>query len=192
MVGKGEPILKRKRMSKKRTKKLHLSESDKLLEGLYEISKAGTANSEKARSFINWWLSNQSWTENQWAYIRHLIADHWKPKVKLEVDRKYHLYAISDGTALKIGFSCDIPKRCKSMQTGHPTKLKVVWKYYVGKDRKEAMKLEGALHRFCKKERIRGEWFTLSASIKLEKFQVKRTDKDDAEIDLVISAQQFI
>lgn len=179
-------------MSKKRTKKLHLSESNKLLEGLQEISRDGTANSEKARSFINWWLSNQSWTENQWAYIRHLIADHRNPKVKLEVDRKYHLYAISDGTALKIGFSCDIPKRCKAMQTGHPTKLKVVWKYYVGKERKEAMKLEAALHRFCKKERIRGEWFMLSASIKLEKFQVKRTEKDDAEISLVINAQQFI
>lgn len=179
-------------MSKKRTKKLHLSESDILLKGLQDISRAGTVNSERARSFINWWLSNKSWTENQWAYIRHLIADHRKPKKVLNVDRKYHLYAISDGTALKIGFSCDIPKRCKAMQTGHPIKLKVAWKYYVGMDRKEAIKLEAALHRFCKKERIRGEWFMLSAAAKLEKFQVKRTDKDDAEMSLVISAMQAL
>ena len=179
-------------MSKKRTKKLHLTESDKLLQGLHEISKAGTPNSEKARSFINWWLANQSWTTAQWSYVRHLIEDHKKPKTKISIDRKYHVYGISDGTAIKIGFSCDIPKRCKAMQTGHPTKLKVVWKYYVGKEKKEAMKLEAMIHRYCKKERIRGEWFSLSALSKLENFRVKKTESDNAEIEIVIAAQNFI
>lgn len=182
----------RKRMSKKKIKKLHLTESDKLLEGLQEISRARAENSEKARSFINWWLANQSWTENQWSYIRHLVAGHRKPRKVLVVDRKYHLYAISDGTALKIGFSCDIPKRCKSMQTGHPTKLKVVWKYYVGRERAQAFKMEQALHRFCKSHRIRGEWFDLAVYEKLPDFKLKPKMRAFNEIDLAISAEAEI
>lgn len=179
-------------MSKKRSKVLHLCESDKLLVGLQDIVNSGSPRSDKASSFISWWFVNKSWTKAQWEYIRHLIHDHKKKKTLKLKDCKYHIYAISDGSALKIGFSSDITKRCKTMQTSHPKKLKVVWKYYVGRDRKEAAKVESAVHRYCKKERIRGEWFTMDARKKLENFTIKRTTSNDQEMTIVLEAMERI
>jgi Meiotically up-regulated gene 113 len=178
-------------MKKTPKKKLYKTESDKLLEGLYEISRKGGEHAEKARSFINWWMSNQSWTENQWHYVRHLVHASKKPK-KREGNKKYYVYAISDSTALKIGFTSDLSGRIRAMQTGHPTKLEYVWKYYLGTERAMAVKIEKCLHRLCKKEKIRGEWFKLSASMKLESFKLKRTKEDDLDIKTLISASNYI
>lgn len=176
---------------KKKRSKLHLAESDKLLVELQKIIDKGLPDREKARSFIQWWFVNKSWTEKQWMYIKHLIAKN-KPKPKEEKERKYKIYAVSDSTALKIGFTSDIGKRIKQMQTGHPTRLELVWALYTGKDRQEAIRVEKLIHRFCKKEHIRGEWFKLSALKRLEEFRLKPTMAENSEIGIVIEANARI
>lgn len=176
---------------KKKRHKLHLAESDKMLVDLQSIIDKGLPEREKARSFIQWWFANKYWTQSQWMYVKHLVHRSKKPK-KQEVERKYQIYAISDSTALKIGFSSDIRKRIKQMQTGHPAKLELLWKLYVGTEREYAVKVEKMIHRLCEKERIRGEWFKLSAAKKLQEFRLKPTQSENSELEIVLAANERI
>jgi hypothetical protein len=142
-------------MSKSR-KKLILTEAETFL---VELEKIAAKGNETARSFINWWLTHKSWTEKQWIYIRHLVlANRRKPKkVKYQ---KFYLYAVSDGCAIKLGYSSNIKKRIAAMQTGHPIDLVLEWRYYTGRSKYGAAKAERMLHRHCSQHRLRGEWFS--------------------------------
>lgn len=150
MWEKGETMPKSK-------KKLILTEAESFL---VELEKLAIKGNEKARSFINWWLTHKSWTDKQWIYIRHLISAS-KRAPKKNPDQKFYLYAISDGCAIKLGYSSNIKKRIAGMQTGHPIKLVLEWKYYTGRNRDDAAKAERMLHRHCAHYRKRGEWFSL-------------------------------
>jgi CHAD domain-containing protein len=167
---------------KKKGRKLHLSDAEKVLAGLHEIVRSGSEKASPASSLISWFMANKYWTDKQQHYARAMISWHaeskkkkWAPKA-----RKYYLYAISDGVAVKLGFSYRPVLRMKEMQTSHQTQLSILWKYYVGTTSSLAAKQEKKLHRFCKQYRIRGEWFHPDCMIHVEQFAVKEKAAQDA------------
>lgn len=153
---------------------------DVLLVDLYEVVKIGNKDRGSASSLVDWYLANQYWTGKQLQFVKSLIKKHKRmestPKKKTKKS-KYSLYAISDGEAVKIGVSTNVNKRLKTLQTSHPGKLCVLWKFYVGADRTSAYKAERKLHRVCKKYAIRGEWFDAECLMLVEQFKIK----DNAE-----------
>ena len=190
---------KRNVTSKKRTRKtVHFSESDKILIQLQDIASKGQKDASAANSLKMWYLEHKSWTTKQWAYARALAArSKDKTAKKLAKSRKLYLYAITDGTAVKLGYSSDINKRIKAMQTGHPAHLKAIWKYYTGTNEAQAQNLEKKLHRCCKTHRIRGEWFRLGAMNIVEQFKIKHSASRDRcieeqEFEIVAAAQERI
>lgn len=60
--------------------------------------------------------------------------------------------------AIKIGIADDVQKRLDTLQVGNAFKLNLVASIPCP-SRKAALHLEGRLHRFFSKQRIRGEWF---------------------------------
>ena len=71
------------------------------------------------------------------------------------------LYVIGgDGPRQKIGFSKDVNRRLKSLQTGNPTVLKIHHTEPVPENRVRV--LERKLHRELNHKRLKGEWFDLS------------------------------
>jgi hypothetical protein len=65
-----------------------------------------------------------------------------------------YVYAISDGSAIKIGWSGAHPSsRMAQLQTASPNKLRLVGALLA------ASHEEGALHARFARHRIRGEWF---------------------------------
>lgn len=72
---------------------------------------------------------------------------------------KHYLYAISDGEYLKVGFSVDPKKRLKSLKTGSPREIKIVWQTICAYNSVDALKEEKKLHRRLSNFAVRGEWF---------------------------------
>ena len=71
------------------------------------------------------------------------------------------IYVIgSDENRQKIGFSKDVNKRLKTLQTGNPQVLKIHYFEEVPDDR--ARKLERKLHKELNHLRLKGEWFDIS------------------------------
>ena len=73
-------------------------------------------------------------------------------------------FAKADGIdAVKIGYTSrpQIWKRIANMQTGCPTKIRIIM-YFLEANRK----LETLLHRKFKKHRLHGEWFSYNEEIK--------------------------
>jgi len=60
--------------------------------------------------------------------------------------------------AIKIGIARNVNRRIDALQTGNAFKLNLIASIPCS-SRKEAEHLEGRLHRFFSKQRIRGEWF---------------------------------
>ena len=142
---------------------------------------SGSADSRAARSLADWWLVHKSWTQKQWLYARALVNRDRKKKAKPKV-KKYYLYAITDGEFIKLGYSSSISGRLKAMQTGHPKPLKCLWRYYVGKTEAVARRLERKLHKYCSKQRVRGEWFSMACAARVEEFSAKN-EKAQQEIE---------
>jgi hypothetical protein len=145
-----------KRKKKPRYKKQNGS-NEALLVGLHKLVEKPGSDRELAQSLLTWYLKNKFWTEKQLVLVKGLISRNKNKKVLKPV--KYHLYAIGDGESVKLGISTNIGNRLNSMQTGHPKRLKVLWKFFVGREKAPSYAAERKLHRFCKKYKLRGEWF---------------------------------
>lgn len=77
------------------------------------------------------------------------------------LNKPIYTYAIYDGSALKIGkCTCHPRVRLKQLQTANPNRLVLV-AYTRTVSEKEA-------HRKFRKDRLRGEWFTVSKEVKEE------------------------
>ena len=192
-MGKGEAMAKKKRKSKK----LHLSEASQLLVRLEKVVKAGVPDSSPAISLVHWFMDNQSWTEKQWSYAKAICYRFEKTKKNPIKNKKYYLYAITDGESVKLGYSSNIRARIKNMQTGCPNDLKCIWKYYVGRSESEANKTERRLHRYCKSHRKRGEWFSMYCMVIVEQFTIKEKMKanenqEDTDREILTEALQRI
>lgn len=140
-----------------------LTEDEIILCGLDKVMRARGERSNTAAGLINWFLVNKFWTPEQRQFAKTIAAEagpiRAKKKRKPE-NKKYHLYAISDGENIKLGYSSKVSARVEKLQVGHPKSLSVLWTMYVGRSEAEAEKMEKKLHRICGKHRIRGEWFT--------------------------------
>ena len=90
------------------------------------------------------------------------------------------LYVIgTEGRFQKIGFSADVAKRLKSLQTGNPDKLAI---HHVEPVPKEQVRLlERKIHKDLSHYRLKGEWFNLTSqeAIDLLKFNIIRWLDDD-------------
>jgi len=64
-----------------------------------------------------------------------------------------YVYFMQSGGYIKIGFSQNVNKRLESIQTGHPNKVKIKYKFKGGKH------IEKFLHQTFKHKRSYGEWF---------------------------------
>lgn len=184
---------KRKRSKKK---KLHLDEASQLMIKLDEVARSGSKDAAPARSLVDWFMANKSWTVKQWSYARS-ICTRFKRNAKPKSVKKFYLYAISDGLSVKLGYSSNVKSRISAMQTGCPNTLKCQWKYYVGKSEGEAKRMEGKLHRYCKKYRKRGEWFHADCMVLVEQFSIKQkmTDihnEEEAELEILAEARDRI
>jgi len=67
---------------------------------------------------------------------------------------------IGKETNYKIGYTKDLMRRLKELETGNPGILNII-KYF---ETKWGRKLESAMHRFFKTSNTKGEWFDLSHS----------------------------
>ena len=157
-------------------RKLKLSPEQKMLVELESVAKGNSQYKEVARSMINWFLVHHEWTFNQRQYIKTIITSKYveKGKKRSPVEgKKHYLYGISDGYMIKLGYTSNIPKRLKDLQTANGRELKVIWKFYTGKGTKAARAAEKHLHRFMKKYHEGGEWYSLDCVDKLNDFKVK-------------------
>ena len=180
-MGKGEVMSKRNRTGEN---KLLLDEASKLLIRLDRVAQSGTKGAEAARSLSMWYLQHQSWTDKQWAYAKSVCGRaEGKRKAPRKGSKKFHLYAITDDVFIKLGYSSNIPNRVKSMQTGCPGVLRVLWKYYVGSQENDAKKAEKKLHRRCKEYSQRGEWFSKECMPMVEEFTLTKKMKRDFGIE---------
>lgn len=177
----------------KRKKKYKAEGNDKLLIALEKITRKPCSDREFATSLLNWYLANKYWTVKQRSLVNALVMrNRAKPPEK---PVKYHLYAIGDGESVKLGVSTNIGKRLNSMQTGHPKRLKVLWKFFVGREKGPAYKAEKRLHRYCKKYKLRGEWFKGDCMVLVEQFSLKdklavKNEQEQHDLVLVAAANE--
>ena len=175
-VGKGEPMSKRNKTNRKRARKIHLTDADKILVALEEIAMQGGPDAATANSLKLWYIEHKSWSAKQWDYAKAIVRKS-KDKPKASKPKKYYLYALVAGPSVKLGFSSNIKARVKQMQTGQAHKLECVWRYYTGVNQVEAKKLESKLHRWCSKWKIRGEWYAIECLPTVEKCTVNDKTK---------------
>jgi len=153
-----------------RKRKMIYSDAEKCLVELDRLAKSEPKKTEICRSLIKWYMTHHSWTEKQWYLVKSLSVKRKKIKEK----SKYYLYAITDGTNIKLGYSSNIPKRISAIQTGNAGNIKCLWKYYTGHRSFIASNAERKLHRRCKKYRIRGEWYKNECMELVEGFSIKK------------------
>lgn len=170
--GKGGDIVQ----SKYKDNKMKYSNDEKLLIDLQKLVSKRTDQSEIAMSLVSWFMVRKEWSVKQKDLARKLIAEsNLKKKVAKKENKKvkYWLYAISDGQDVKLGFSSNINKRLKTLQTSQASELVVLWRHYTGRGRTSAMAAEKCLHRYCKAFKIRGEWFSSDCMDLVQMFKPK-------------------
>jgi hypothetical protein len=70
----------------------------------------------------------------------------------------YFIRSCGGTSMIKIGKATDPERRLAELQTGSPFKLKLLAKF-ICRSEKHALHVESILHNYCKRWRIRGEWF---------------------------------
>ena len=93
---------------------------------------------------------------------------------------KSFIYVIGDNASpYKIGFTKDPNKRLKSLQTGNPSKLNMLYKQEINES--ETKFIEKQIHNVLKRKQVSGEWFdiTLEDAILEVKYAVMKHSKVD-------------
>jgi T5orf172 domain len=78
-------------------------------------------------------------------------------RVTYNVTREGHIYLISDGEFLKIGWTKNVILRREVLQCGNVRELTVL------ATKPGSQLTEGAIHKALRKYRVRGEWFKMAA-----------------------------
>ena len=126
-----------------------------------------------ASSLLSYYVAGVELSFKQVELIKILNAKCKVVRPEKEKTRKRSLYAISNGEHVKLGISTNIGRRIKDMQTSNANDLELLWRYYVGKDKKLAFQSERKLHRLCKKHKIKGEWFSMDCMDLVRSFKVR-------------------
>jgi hypothetical protein len=134
----------------------------------------------KALSLIKWHSEHGTWSQKQEAFALALAykAKGERTRRRIAKNVPHYLYAISDGSAVKLGFSRRPKERLRSMQTGQSAHLKLLWELLAGDSPAKAMRAERQLHRFCRAHRKRGEWFSLDCMDMVRLFEVKESKNE--------------
>jgi predicted GIY-YIG superfamily endonuclease len=83
------------------------------------------------------------------------------------------LYVIGNNTnRQKIGFSADVDRRLKTLQTGNPDKLNI--HYFIECEDSKVRKLEKKLHKELSYKRLNGEWFNMTPKEAIEFLEFAR------------------
>lgn len=101
---------------------------------------------------------------------------------KVVEQERFYLYAISNLTEVKVGYSKDPKHRLKCLQTGSASKLELNWCKYCAASEKEARKQERMIHRRLGKFKIRGEWFDKKALNLIYQYRVKNLESKQDEV----------
>ncbi len=87
----------------------------------------------------------------------HIFAD-WPAEIR----RNHRVYFVQagdpdadGGAAIKIGFTTDLDRRLRQLQTAHPEPLKIIERV-IG-----TRAIEAFFHRLLRPQRIQGEWYRL-------------------------------
>lgn len=78
--------------------------------------------------------------------------------------KKYFVYVISDGTAVKVGRSDDPKRRLKGLQTGNPRSLEIVHVVEFSTEL-ESARYEKHLHTVFASRKAHGEWFAIEPDL---------------------------
>lgn len=166
---------------------------------LQKIIESDSLTAAKAASLMAWYRTHGKWTPKQWAYVQALALKNRVKTLNAKINKpkSYYLYAISDGRYVKLGYSCKPRSRLKSMQTGHPQPLELVWTLEAGSSEAEAAVLERKLHRYCGDFQRRSEWFDLGCMELVRKFVVKEKEERQREdelqeLEIVCTARAYI
>lgn len=124
-----------------------------------------------ALSLISQMFKRGDLTYKQWEYLKVIFK---KSKAGKVAKKPYqYLYAIGDGSKVKIGMSSNVNKRLSGLQSSNPKELKIIWKIKVGTSRVDAISNERKLHSLCRKYGVRGEWFDLDCIALVKSFTVQ-------------------
>lgn len=168
-------MTKRKQRNKGKRKTVRLSVSEKILRDLHKVVKNRGGDAQTADSLIRWYREHQEWTYLQIELARKIINNHDVPKKPHQKEKEpFMLYAITDGATVKLGYSREVDKRLKELQTANPNVLTCLWQRFAGEWQQQARNNEAWMHKHCKEHHIRGEWFSLSVMECLESFIPKK------------------
>lgn len=173
----------------------------KLIEKLQKAAPLlDPAGISAAMSLAQWFSTRGELTKKQEAFAIALICRARGERGQRRKNKMvpHFLYAISDGMAVKLGFSRDPKARLRSMQTGQAGHLRLLWELLAGDSPAKAMRAERQLHRFCRAFRKRGEWFDLGCMDLVRRFEVRpshserRRAKEAAELEILSEARNRI
>lgn len=150
--------------------------SERLIIALGRLAEKDGAAGEKAKSLIDWHYEFDGLTRKQTVYAERLII-RGKQKDKVKRKKKYYLYAIGDKMRVKLGYSSNINRRIKNLQTASAKKLECKWRFFCGDDEENAREMEKKLHRSCDAHHVRGEWFRWTCMERVYGFKAPRKNR---------------
>lgn len=83
-----------------------------------------------------------------------------KPPTSKEANQPAVVYFITDGTAVKVGYTTDLNKRLSTLQVGNPRRLEVL-RVVPFATATEAYEYEQSYHNTNRRYQVRGEWFNI-------------------------------
>ena len=141
---------------------------------------------EKVVGLLSWYANKGFWSNSQ-KKLAYKIYKECQP------EKRYMVYAIRQGNSIKIGMTCNLKSRIKTLQTGSKVKLKKEWSLE-GLSKKHAQDYERALHKICKEYKIRGEWYRDQAIFLCKRFEPNIFDarRRLEEIEIMMEANKYI
>ncbi|MCP4984981.1 MAG: GIY-YIG nuclease family protein [Colwellia sp.] len=153
-----------------------ISNTDKLMRDLDIALKSGTLNNQDRKEALEitilYVTKGRFYLTNAHKYKSLGIIKKYRAHKRTASDCKQYLYAISDGTNVKLGRSNNIKKRIIALQTSNSKKLVLLWEKYTGRNIQRAVLAEKKLHRKCKNYKIRGEWFNMQCMLLVANFKI--------------------
>ena len=141
----------------------YLSRQERLIGKLGDMVKyLGDPDRSEAMSLLRRFQTPYGLRGADWSRVKVLAGRGKALKAagkRAREQRQHYVYALDDGYAVKIGFSSCPEARLAALQTGHPNKLRLVWKRAYP-SRRKAANAERKLHTIHKAIRLRGEWYS--------------------------------
>jgi len=105
------------------------------------------------------------------------------------ISERTFVYAIgSEDGPVKVGITQNLGSRLRSLQTGSPQKLELIWVYTTW-DRAVAQRMERQFHDVHADVRLTGEWFQLSADLASESLETQVQFMFDTSVECHITGE---